>query len=778
MQHCVSLHRCPTTKLAIASILAILGTGNFVFSSPTFAVEKPAPRISKLHPGANAQYELQSKLIDAMPGDVIELAEGHFRFHRQLDITTSHLTIRGAGSDKTILSFKGQQSGGSGLEATGDQLLLEGFAVEDTAGNAIKVLGAEGVTFRDVRTEWTGPASSNNGAYGIYPVQCSNVLIEACTAIGASDAGIYVGQSRNVIVRSNRAERNVAGIEIENTIQAEVHDNIATRNTGGILVFDLPGLQIKSGRQVRVHDNQVTDNNHVNFAAKGNIVASVPPGMGIMVMATDEVEVDHNTVKHHQTTGVALIAYRASNKRSKKQDAGDFDPFPESISIHDNQISDSGYAPKGEMGLLLAPLVGGVFPDIFWDGIGDPARMKNKALTENQIPAIQDNGQARFTNFDLSHMNPRDLLTGRHKLDSKLTAHQIKRAHIPKVVLPPASPPRKEASNAVLVYRKAKKKLSEYGLFQGDIADHKPAEHVYPYELNTPLFSDYTSKYRFFQIPEGKQIRYSEQGTFQFPVGTVISKTFAYPIDMTDPTRGERLLETRIEFRQDDGWFGFSYLWNEEQTEATLALGGSEVDVNWIHTDGTTRNNRYQVPNANQCLNCHQQGDQFVPIGPVAANLNGHWNHGHGSRNQLATWTSENLLTAAPAVASIEAWPVFNARHDISISERSISDRARSWLHVNCAHCHNPLGSARTSGLDLRSSQMNPAKYGVHKIPVAAGHGSGGRSFDIVPGKPDESILLYRIESDDPGIAMPSVGKSLVPVEAAALIRAWIEQLD
>ena len=135
-------------------------------------------------------------------------------------------------------------------------------------------------------------------------------------------------------------------------------------------------------------------------------------------------------------------------------------------------------------------------------------------------------------------------------------------------------------------------------------------------------------------------------------------------------------------------------------------------------------------------------------------------------------------MTEAPPIASIEAWPVFNARHDISISERSISERARSWLHVNCAHCHNPLGSARTSGLDLRSSQMNPAKYGVHKIPVAAGHGSGGRSFDIVPGKPDESILLYRIESDDPGIAMPSVGKSLVPVEAAALIRAWIEQLD
>jgi parallel beta-helix repeat protein len=773
MQRLITRTYRSIVPLATVCLLTLISTVSVDFWSLAFAVENPSPRISRLETGPNVQYELQSKLIDAMPGDVIELAEGHFQFHRQLDITTSHLTIRGAGSNKTVLSFKGQASGGAGLEATGDQLLLEGFAVEDTAGNAIKVLGADGVTFRDVRTEWTGPASSTNGAYGIYPVQCSNVLIERCTAIGASDAGIYVGQSRNVIVRSNRAERNVAGIEIENTIHADVYDNIATKNTGGILVFDLPGLQIKSGRQIRVHDNQVTDNNHLNFAAKGNVVASVPPGMGIMVMATDEVELDHNTIKHHQTTGVALLAYQASSKRLKKRDTTEFDPYPELISIHENKISDSGYAPAGEMGLLLAPFVGGVFPDIFWDGVGDPTRMKNESLTERQIPAIENNIGARFTNFDLSHMTPRDLLTGRHSIASELTPHQIKRVQIPKVVLPPPKSPGKDASNAVLVYRTAKQKLSEYELFKGTIADHVPAKHVYPYELNTPLFSDYASKHRFFKIPEGKQIRYSKEGTIQFPIGTVISKTFAYPIDMTDPSQGERLLETRIEFRRDDGWFGFSYLWNEQQTEATLALGGSEINVSWIHTDGKQRSNRYQVPNANQCLNCHQQGDQFVPIGPVAANLNGNWDYGHGSRNQLAAWTEQDLLAEAPSPASIDAWPVFG-----DTRERSIPDRARSWLHVNCAHCHNPRGSARTSGLDLRLTQMNPAKFGVHKVPVAAGHGSGGRSFDIVPGKPDESILLYRIESEDPGIAMPSVGKNLVPIEAAELIRAWIEQLD
>lgn len=371
--------------LTAASMVISLLTDSLNHSSRASAVENPTPRISTLKAGPNVQYELQSKLIDAMPGDVIELAEGHFQFHRQLDITTSHLTIRGAGSSKTVLSFKGQASGGAGLEATGDQFVLEGLAIEDTAGNAIKVLGADGVIFRDVRTEWTGPAASSNGAYGIYPVQCSNVLIEDCTAIGASDAGIYIGQSRNVIVRSNRAERNVAGIEIENTIHADVYNNIATKNTGGILVFDLPGLQVNSGRQVRVHHNKISDNNHLNFAAKGIVVASVPPGMGIMVMATDEVELDHNTIKHHQTTGVAVLAYQATSKRLKKRDTTDFDPFPELISIHHNQISESGYAPAGEMGLLLAPFVGGVFPDIFWDGVGDPTQMKDGSLTEKQF---------------------------------------------------------------------------------------------------------------------------------------------------------------------------------------------------------------------------------------------------------------------------------------------------------------------------------------------------------------------------------------------------------
>lgn len=742
-----------------------------ITASVSQAADLPKPRVSILEAGPNFQYELQARLIDAVPGDVIEFRAGRYELHRQLDVTTSHLTIRGAGSDKTILSFQGQAAGGAGLEATGNNLLLEGFAVEDTAGNAIKVLGANGVTFRDIRAEWTGPASSSNGAYGLYPVQCRNVLIERCTVIGASDAGIYVGQSRNVIVRSCRAERNVAGFEIENTVGADVYENTATNNTGGILVFDLPGLQLKAGRNVRVYENQVYRNNHTNFAAKGNIVASVPAGMGVMVMATDSVEVFRNRIDDHRTAGVTVIAYQGNRKRKKKRDTSSFDPYPESISIYENEIVQSGYSPLGEMAPQLAPLVGGNFPDIFWDGIVDPQGMQDGKPSRSQIPSIRDNGAATLINFDLPHANPADIAAGVHQIRRDLAAHDLPRERLPAIRLEKPSPIQPEESAAVLVYRSAKQKLSDYGLFAGELAEQKPAADVYAYDLNTPLFSDYTSKYRFFRIPAGTTIQYSDQGTLEFPVGTVISKTFAYPIDMTAPERGERLLETRIEFRQEGGWYGFSYLWNDEQTEATLALGGSELEVSWIHSDGKQRRNHYLVPNANQCLNCHQQGERFEPLGPVVANLNR--KRIAGEKNQLQDWSDRGLLVGAPPeLDQVVAWPEpGDAEH------HSIDRRARSWMHVNCAHCHNPIGTARTSGLDLRLTQHDPAKFGVHKVPVAAGHGSGGRSYDIVPGKPDESILLYRIESEDPSIAMPSVGRNLVPIEAAELIRQWIREL-
>ena len=314
-----------------------------------------APQVYRLDPNPEIQYQLQEILVRAVPGDVIEFAAGDFNLNRQIDIVTDNITLRGQGADRTILSFRDQRSGGQGIEATGNNFVIEDLSIQDTAGNAIKVMGARNVAFRRIRTEWTGPPKSSNRAYGVYPVQCQNVLIDSCVARGASDSGIYVGQSRNVVVRHCRAEQNVAGIEIENTIDADVYDNVATNNAGGLLVFDLPGLQLKAGQHVRVFRNQITANNHKNFAAPGNIVAMVPPGTGVMVMATDQVEVFENDIADNQTANVAIVSYLISQKKVKDPS---YDPYCKTLSIHDNRIRNGGKQPSGMLGAAACTCFG------------------------------------------------------------------------------------------------------------------------------------------------------------------------------------------------------------------------------------------------------------------------------------------------------------------------------------------------------------------------------------------------------------------------------------
>ena len=723
-----------------------------------------------IEPGEDVQFRLQGRLIEAVPGDVIQLEEGVYELRRQLDIVADNITIRGRGSNKTILSFKRQNTGGQGIEATGNNFVLEGLAVEDTAGNAIKVNGAKNVTFRDIRTEWTGPALASNGAYGLYPVQCDNVLIDNCAAIGASDAGLYVGQCRNVIVRSSRAERNVAGIEIENTINADVYDNVATNNAGGILVFDLPGLPQKSGRNVRVFRNRVIANNHVNFAAAGNMVATVPSGTGIMVMATDRVEVFNNQIQGNQTSSVSIVSFLVTGKKVKD---AEYDAIPETVFVHHNRISGGGTNPQGEMREQLIAVLGEHFPDILYDGIVNPLRFVDGQLPPELGVCIRDNGDATFANFNLAYLSPENIAAGKYRVERDLKTVAYRLEPLPPVRHLTHDPPQDGTSPAVEVYRAAPRNLSEYGLFVGNGATQQPAEGVVPYDLNTSLFSDYTSKRRFIRVPAGKQMEFREQGVFEFPVGTVIAKTFSYPHDMRDPAAGEQLMETRIELKEQDGWYGFSYIWNETQTEAKLALGGSERDVSWIHNDGQQRTSTYQIPNANQCLNCHNESKKYVPIGPTATNLNREFDFLTGKENQLEHMARLKVLRGKPSGEHIDRLASFDDSHSGTVDER-----ARAWLAVNCAHCHSPTGTARTSGLDLTRSQTDPAKYGVWKTPVAAGHGSGGREYDIVPGKPDESILMFRLESEDPSIMMPNVARSLVPEEGVQLLRQWIAEMQ
>jgi parallel beta-helix repeat protein len=242
-------------------------------------------------PGPGAQERLQTALIEAQPGDTIRLGAGRFELTDGLSLDVNNVTVRGAGADKTVLSFKGQKGAGEGLLVTSDDVVLRDFAVEDTKGDGIKSKGADRIVYHQLRVEWTGGPKETNGAYGVYPVSSIDVLVDKVLVRGASDAGIYVGQSKNIVVRNSVAEFNVAGIEIENSYHADVHGNVARRNTGGILIFDLPNLPQMGGHSIRVFDNQVTDNDTPNFAPKGNIVASVPMGTGVMVMANRNVHV-------------------------------------------------------------------------------------------------------------------------------------------------------------------------------------------------------------------------------------------------------------------------------------------------------------------------------------------------------------------------------------------------------------------------------------------------------------------------------------------------------
>ncbi|MET0655059.1 MAG: parallel beta-helix domain-containing protein [Pseudoxanthomonas sp.] len=312
---------------------------------------------------------LHERLLDAKPGDVIEIPAGKFSFDRSLTLRADGVTIRGAGMDKSVLSFKGQKAGAEGLLVNGDDFTIENLTIEDSKGDGLKISESKNVTIRKVKVQWTGGPSTKNGAYGLYPVLTKNVLIEDSVAIGASDAGIYVGQSDGVIVRRSRAESNVAGIEIENTINADVYENVATKNTGGILVFNMPNLT-QQGGNIRVFNNKVIGNNTGNFGAKGTPVASVPAGSGMVVNANDDVEIFDNEIADNATANFIISSVYSTGYKDSSM-AKDFDPYPERIYVHGNKVSGGGDSPDGlDLKALKVAMygLGGSFPDVLWDG--------------------------------------------------------------------------------------------------------------------------------------------------------------------------------------------------------------------------------------------------------------------------------------------------------------------------------------------------------------------------------------------------------------------------
>jgi parallel beta-helix repeat protein len=354
------------------------------------------------------EKDLQSLLINAEDGETIEIPAGNYLFKKGLLIDgKKNVTIRGAGIDETVLSFSMQEEGAEGIKASNCiNLVFKDFTIEDAKGDNIKVTDAQGIRFTKVKSIWTGKPSPENGAYAFYPVLSKNVIIEECIAIGASDAGIYVGQSDSVIIRNNVVINNVAGIESENSKWVEIYGNDAHDNTGGILVFDLPGLT-QSGVNTRVYDNKIYDNNLTNFAPEGNIVAIVPPGTGMLLLATQKIEIFDNEFIDNRTMGIGIASYKLvellgaeddesqlSEMITEKTNTGKYNSFANNIYIHNNVFDNDKWFPtmENDFGLLFLTEFPFTTPDIVFDGIIDPNNKINLCL--------EDNGEINFALLD------------------------------------------------------------------------------------------------------------------------------------------------------------------------------------------------------------------------------------------------------------------------------------------------------------------------------------------------------------------------------------------
>ena len=749
------------------------------FQPPT---EPEDPNIINIEPGENFETELKTALIEAQPGNIIVLPEGEFPMTAGLILDVNNVIVRGQGEAATVLNFA-QSEGGDSFLVTSNNVALENFALVDPPGDGIKFKGSNGVTIRGMRVEWTCGPCVENGAYGIYPVQSKNVLIEDSIAIGASDAGVYVGQSDKIIVRRNTAKLNVAGIEIENSTNSEVYENLATENTGGILAFDLPGLT-RPGTRSRIYDNTVRSNNVPNFAPEGNIVATVPQGTGMLIMAFEDVEVFGNVIEDNQSVAIVVVNYAISGLPS---DDPRYDPDPRRINIHDNSYSNNGYDPK-DLAATIAPLfddLGGI-PAIIYDGIAevdapfaDEDRIcvreitsipRGRIFTPEGGPSVDQ----EFFNCAHASLPPVELDDPQEIEDGETPPTEEEIAAL-------CTPEEGSTTPNFAALEVNCPTLSGYNLFADATEPRDNAHDGIHYDLITPLFTDYASKYRFIFVPEGKQGGYSNLEVMDFPVGTIVAKTFTMANDFLNPGAGEVIIETRLLLHRADGWVALPYTWREDTTEADLTIAGGTRQLSWIDANGVSRSTNYVIPDANSCKTCHGRlrpetgsgasslENVISLIGPKARFLNMENNYDGEMVNQLRYMERVGALVGVPEnLDTIDTVP------DWEDTAASLKDRAKGYLDINCAHCHRPEGFASNSALFLDYWRKVDESYGICKTPVAAGSGSGGFQYDIVPGDADTSILSYRMDSNEPDVRMPEIGRTLIHDEGVALIEEWI----
>ena len=410
-------------KYALYFILILIG-GIYIALKPS-----KLPAYSPDRDYLDMEVSILEAFITSKDSSVIQLPEGHYLFSQSLILDgKKNITIRGMGMDKTILSFKGQRQGAEGVRISNcENITVENLAIEDAAGDNLKVTDTQGIILRKIRSAWTGQVSSKNGAYALYPVLCSDVIIEDCEAIGSSDAGIYVGQSNRVIIRNNKAYYNVAGIESENSTNVEIYNNEAFDNTGGLLIFNLPNLTVY-GSKIKAYDNYIHDNNIKNFGVKGSIVSSVPRGSGVIIMATKEVDFYNNKVENHKTVNTSIVSYEVFTSEKKKlkkkkeklkalsnglraidenysQDE-QFNAYPGRVFIHDNSFGNKYFFPAidNDFGLLWLMKNGFKIPDVAYDLIlAEDYYLKDNTINPEYEICVKNNGDFSFVVLDAAN---------------------------------------------------------------------------------------------------------------------------------------------------------------------------------------------------------------------------------------------------------------------------------------------------------------------------------------------------------------------------------------
>jgi parallel beta-helix repeat protein len=421
------------TALGLLSLPALLSCG-----SKAPACQGVTTACTGFEEGAS-ESTISAGFAQAQPGGTLAFAEGTFSFTNSLSLSAKNVTVKGAGLDKTILDFKGQTAGADAISVNegSDGFVARDLTIRDTKANAIKVLGSVGVTFKNVKVIWNDPSGATHGSYGLYPVQSKNVLIDTCTVSGAADAGIYVGQSQNIIVRNSTVTKSVAGIEIENSFSADVHDNTATDNTAGILVFDLPNLQQQGGHNVRVFNNVSKGNNRTNFGAAGSTVGLVPAGTGFLAMANHDVEVFGNTFADNNTGATGVFSYFVTQLPIPQTG---YYPYPSKIHIHDNVMTNNGTAPDQLTGIgtlfffAKDSFTGKVIPAELYDGIVDSAATGGPTGNPMTI-CFKNNGSVTFANLHLDQLNSQGNNLGTIKSEDA-TNYTCSLPALPEVTLP------------------------------------------------------------------------------------------------------------------------------------------------------------------------------------------------------------------------------------------------------------------------------------------------------------------------------------------------------